>query len=98
MAGSTAAHAQATAGSIFGKAPVGATVSAHNTTGAQRHVSVDAKGRYTIGALPVGIYTVELELDGHVVSQKNGVQIIVGRGFKLDFDCANDQCKGPSNG
>lgn len=93
MVGSAAVQAQATAGNIFGKAPAGDTVRAKSTTnGMQRHVEVDAKGRYSIGALPVGIYTVTLEENGKAVVEHPNVRVIVNRGMKVDFDCAQGQC------
>jgi hypothetical protein len=93
VAGSAAVKAQATAGSVFGYAPAGQTVLAKSVTnGLSRHVTVDAKGRYNIGALPVGTYTVTLEKDGTPVTQHNNVPITVGRGSKVDFPCPQDQC------
>jgi hypothetical protein len=93
VTGPAAVNAQATAGSVFGYAPAGQTVLAKSVTnGLSRHVTVDAKGRYNIGALPVGTYTVTLEKDGAAVLQHNNVPITVGRGVKVDFPCAQDQC------
>lgn len=93
MAGSAAVYAQSTAGSIFGKAPAGDTVRAKSTTtGTQRHVEVDAKGRYTMSSLPNGVYTVTLEENGVAVVKHLNVQVIVGRGITVDFDCAQAQC------
>ena len=93
MAGSAAVDAQATAGNIFGKAPAGDTVRAKSTTnGIQRHVEVDAKGRYTIASLPIGVYTVTLEENGTPVVKHLNVQVIVNRGINVDFDCMQGQC------
>jgi hypothetical protein len=93
MVGSVAVQAQATAGHIFGKAPAGDTVRAKSTTtGLQRHVEVDAKGRYSISALPVGVYTVTLEENGKPVVKHLNVGVIVNRGIKVDFDCTQGQC------
>ena len=92
-AGSAAIHAQATAGNVFGKAPAGDTITAQSTTsGVQRQVQADAKGRYSIGQLPVGVYTVTLEEDGRPVVKHVNVPVVVGRGIKVDFDCAQGQC------
>ena len=86
VASSAALYAQATAGSIFGTAPAGDTISAKSTTtGFKRHVEVDSKGRYKIGALPVGVYTVILEKDGSAIEKHTNVGVIVGRGIKVDF-------------
>ena len=90
--GSNAVHAQATSGRIFGSAPAGETITAHNTTGVHRHVKADAKGRYTIGSLPMGVYTVALEKDGNAVDARSNIPLTVGRGAEIDFACANDQC------
>lgn len=92
-AGSFAVHAQATAGSIFGKAPAGETVRAKSlTTGLQRDVAADAKGRFVLRALPIGIYNVTLEKDGQPVLTRAKVQVVVGRGSHVDLDCAQDSC------
>jgi hypothetical protein len=90
--GSAAVNAQATAGNVFGIAPAGQTITAKSvTSGLSRQVTVDAKGRYNIGALPVGTYTVTLEKDGVPVLRHNNVPITVGRGAKVDL-CPQDQC------
>ena len=92
-AGSAAIHAQATAGNVFGKAPAGDTITAQSTTsGVQRQVQADAKGRYSISQLPVGVYTVTLEEDGRPVVKHVNVPVVVGRGIQVDFDCAQGQC------
>jgi hypothetical protein len=92
-AGSAAVYAQATAGNVFGKAPAGDTISAQSTTtGLQRQVQADAKGRYSIGPLPVGVYTVTLEENGRPVVKHVNVPVVVGRGIKVDFDCDQGQC------
>lgn len=93
--GSSAANAQATAGSIFGKAPAGETVSAKSTTnGMQRHVKVDSKGRYVLRALPNGVYNVMLEKDGQPTIKHTNVHVVIGRGSNVDFDCAQNMCSG----
>jgi Zn-dependent alcohol dehydrogenase len=94
VAGSAAVQAQATAGNVFGIAPAGQTVIAKSVTnGLSRHVTVDAKGRYNIGALPVGTYTVTLEKDGAPVLRHENIPVVVGRGIKVDL-CPQDQCAG----
>jgi hypothetical protein len=93
VAGSAAVHAQATAGDVFGKAPAGDTVTARNmNNGVQREVSVDAKGRYAIRSLPIGMYTVTLNTNGQPVAKHVNVPVVVGRGIKVDFDCAKGEC------
>lgn len=90
--------AQSTAGTVFGNAPAGSEVSAHSTTnGTQRTVHVGEDGRYALRALPTGVYDVTLEENGHPVAKHPKVPVIVGRGSKVDFDCAQDGCGKPSN-
>ena len=60
--------------------------------GMQRHVEVDEKGRYMLSSLPVGVYTVTLEENGKPVVKHPNVGVIVNRGIKVDFDCAQGQC------
>jgi len=92
-AGSVAVNAQSTAGHVFGAAPAGQTIMAKSTTsGLSRHVKADAKGRYTLAALPVGVYTVTLEKDGRAVEQRSNVKLVVGRGIKVDFTCPQEGC------
>lgn len=86
-AGSATVHAQSTAGMVFGKAPMGDTVSAHSTTtGTQRSVHVSSSGHYTLKGLPVGVYTVTLEENGKAVVKHPNVPVGAGRGSKVDFD------------
>lgn len=93
--GVTAVNAQATVGKVFGWAPSGETITVHGTTGAHRHTTANAKGRYDIGSLPMGIYTVALEKDGKVVDTRSNVRLTVGRGAEVDFACPQDQCAAP---
>ena len=93
VAGIATASAQATTGSIFGKAPAGYTVSARSTTtGAGRTVHVDASGRYSAPELPVGVYKVTLKNDGKALVEHPSVNVIVGRGVQVDFDCSKLKC------
>ncbi len=92
-AGSAAVYAQSTSGTVFGKAPAGDTVTAKSTTsGLERHDQADAKGRYSIGPLPTGTYTVTLVENGKPVIKHVNVPVVVGRGIKVDFDCVQGQC------
>lgn len=93
MAGAAAVNAQATAGKIFGKAPVGYAVVAHSTTtGGRRQVKVGSNGRYSIRELPLGTYTVTLKEGDQAVMKHLNVPVIVGRASEVDFDCAADKC------
>src|SRR6187402_1735678 len=85
--GSAGAIAQSTTGSIFGQAPVaeGETVQAKNTTGLTREVAVGADGRYSIGSLPLGSYTVALMQAGKAVDSRSNVTLQVGSGTEVSF-------------
>ena len=72
-------HAQSTTGSIYGNASNGATVTVKNESGLSRTVTVDASGRYNIGSLPVGNYTVTVESGGQVVGTRT-VTVRAGAG------------------
>lgn len=86
LAASSAVYAQATAGEVFGNAPAGSAITARSTTnGTQREVHVDERGRYSIHALPVGVYTVTMSENGKDVSKHPNVPVVVGRGIKVDF-------------
>lgn len=74
-------------GTIYGTvdAPAGATVSLQNLdTGLKRTVSVEANGRYTVTALPIGHYKVELIRDGKVVDTKE-TDVVIGQGVDASF-------------
>jgi outer membrane receptor for ferrienterochelin and colicin len=86
LGGTGAALAQSTVGSIFGSATPGQTVTATGTTGVTRTVTVDQSGRYTIGSLPVGTYSVSLMNNGATVSSRDNVGIKVGSGTEVSFN------------
>lgn len=74
-------------GTIYGTvdAPAGTTVSLHNLdTGLKRSVTVEANGRYTVTALPIGHYKVELIRDGKVVESKE-TDVVIGQGVDASF-------------
>ncbi|UPG89930.1 TonB-dependent receptor [Luteibacter aegosomaticola] len=77
--------AQATSGSLFGSATAGQTVTATSDTGVSRTVTVDQQGRYTIGQLPVGNYTVTLKQGDGVVDTRSNVTLRVGGGTDVSF-------------
>ncbi|WP_250628040.1 TonB-dependent receptor [Pinirhizobacter soli] len=85
--GSTAIFAQATTGSIFGQAPAaeGETVQVRSNSGVTREVAVDANGRYTIGSLPLGTYSVSLVKDGATIDSRSNVDLRVGSGTEVSF-------------
>src|SRR5699024_5622915 len=80
------AFGQATTGAIFGDAPQaqGETVMVQSSSGLTREVPV-TNGRFSIGDLPVGTYTVTLRRNGEVVNTRNNVTISVGRGRQVSF-------------
>jgi len=75
------AYAQSTTGSIQGNIPVEAgsatTVHVANNSGFSRTVTADANGRYSTGALPVGVYTITVKRGEEVIGTRN-VTVIVG--------------------
>jgi len=81
------AAAQSTTGSVYGNVPsaAGATVVVQSDTGLRRSATVDANGRYALGSLPVGRYSVTLQRDGQVVDKRDNVQLIVGAGTEVSF-------------
>lgn len=94
-----AATSQETGGAIFGWGPAGRTVTVKGvTSGARRHATINDSGRYTIGRLPLGVYTVTLEQEGKPVDTRSNVALKVGRGAEVDFACPDDQCAAPAGG
>jgi hypothetical protein len=92
LGGFVAAQAQTTVGRVFGVGPSGGMVVAHGTTGARRHATINAKGRYVLSTLPLGVYTVTLEKDGKSVDTRSNINLTVGGGAEIDFACPHDQC------
>src|ERR1700755_876100 len=68
-------YAQSTTGDIFGQVPAtpGETIQVTGSNGVTRTVPVDAQGRYRVGNLPLGNYTVSLMRDGAVVDSRKDV-------------------------
>jgi hypothetical protein len=88
----TAAHAQDTAGRIFGSAPAGESIVVHGSTGSHRHVTANSSGRYSFNTLSPGDYTVTLENDGKAVDTRSKISLLAGMGAEVDFACPNDKC------
>lgn len=79
------AYAQSTTGGIAGTVPQGESVLIENNSGFRREVPVDANGRYSLGNLPLGRYTVTA-LDGDaVVGTRENVVVTVGRVADVSF-------------
>ena len=92
------ASAQDTAGTVFGKAPLGYSVAVRSdATGAGRTVRVDASGRYSAHALPTGTYTVTLKQSEQAVAKHLNVPVIAGRGVEVDFNCSEIKCNEVAN-
>lgn len=90
---STAAFAQSTAGSLYGWAPAGQTISIKGTdSGFHRSVTANEKGHYSVNVVPAGSYVVTLEKDGQPVVTHQNVNVIVGRGQEVDFVCRGASC------
>ena len=85
-----AAWAQATNGTIYGKAPVasGETIQITGGAGYNRTITVGPSGKYSI-TLPVGTYTVSLLQDGRVVQTRTGVTPAAAGAVAVDFTSAN---------
>jgi hypothetical protein len=96
VAGISTASAQGTAGKVFGKAPVGYSITVHSdATGIGRTVKVDAEGRYSAAQLQPGIYTVTLKQDDQALAKHINVPVTVGRGIEVDFKCGEIKCNEP---
>jgi outer membrane receptor protein involved in Fe transport len=82
-----AAYAQSTTGSIYGTAPSesGLTIVISNQNGLNRTVPVSGNGRYNLGSLPVGTYTVELHRGEEVLQKRDNILLRVGSGTEVSF-------------
>ncbi|MCC5068425.1 TonB-dependent receptor [Xanthomonas campestris pv. raphani] len=82
-----AVYAQSTTGTIYGSAPseAGSTIVVQSDTGLSRTITIDANGRYNLGSLPVGAYTVTLKRGDQVVDTRKNVQLRVGSGTEVSF-------------
>lgn len=64
----------------------GVVVSATNTATNQVRTAVtDKEGRYYIGALPPGVYTIAAELAGFAPLQRKGVRLNIGQLVEMNF-------------
>lgn len=75
-------HAQATTGSIYGRAAPGQTVTIVSDTGFTRTVTADANGRYTAPTLAAGHYKVTAG------EKSQNVTVLVASGAQVDFAAA----------
>lgn len=79
------AHAQSTSGAISGSADAGSTIVIESSTGLSRTVVVDANGRFNVGSLPVGSYTVKQIKDGATVGTRS-ITVAVSSTADASFD------------
>lgn len=91
VAGSSAVQAEITTGRVFGHAPAGATVQVSSAEfGIDRVIPVNAKGRYQVAWLPIGVYTVTVVNNGQPLTKHPSVQIYLDSGSRVDFNCPMD--------
>ncbi len=73
-------QAQSAAGSVFGRAEAGATITIENTdTGTKREITADSSGRYAATQLPTGRYRITAN------GNSREVAVTVGTGTELNF-------------
>jgi hypothetical protein len=82
-------QAQSTTGNIYGSVGQGATVTVQNQSGLSRTATADADGRYNVGTLPVGSYTVTVQRDGQTVGTRT-VVVRAGAGSDVSFVSGGD--------
>jgi len=88
------AGAQQTTGNLAGRildeqksAVPGVTLTARNVaTGFTRTVTSDAEGGYRFTALPIGDYSVLVELTGFATIDRKGIVVNVGQTVSVDFE------------
>lgn len=90
LAGVGNVMAQSTTGSLYGTVAAGngQTIVIDSSGGVHRELSVDARGHYTTGQLPVGTYTVSLRRDGATVDSRKNINLLVGSGTEVSFAAA----------
>ncbi len=89
----TALHAQVVGGTLSGTItdPTGATLSnaqvlVHNDeTGNERHLTTGLDGRYSAPSIPVGTYTITVQLDGFASQHRTGIPLTVGQSKQIDI-------------
>lgn len=78
---STALAQSNTTGTVYGTAEPGTTVTIQNESGLQRNVVVGADGRYRVGSLPVGNYSVTSDK----TTEPRTVTVVIGGGAEVNF-------------
>ena len=92
LAVSTGAFAQSDRGTISGTVTdpdgsvvPGASVVAENTqNGAKYETITTSTGNYTLSQVPVGLYTLHIELTGFGRFRQEGIRIYVGQAARID--------------
>ncbi|SBV43026.1 Oar protein [Xanthomonas translucens pv. graminis] len=85
-----AVHAQSTTGSIFGSAPAsGTSILIQSDTGFSHTVPIDSNGRYSLGSLPIGNYSVILRRGEETIDTRKNIQLRVGSATEVSFATAN---------
>jgi outer membrane receptor protein involved in Fe transport len=81
------AFAQSNAtGTVYGTAASGSNlVLTNKETGFKRSVNLDNTGRFSLGGLPVGSYSVQVVKDGKVVNSNPEVDVRIGQGTEISF-------------
>ena len=81
------AYAQSNAtGTLFGNAAAGSTlVLTNKESGFKRSVNLDNSGRFSLGALPVGNYSVQVIKDGKVINSNPDVDVRIGQSSEVSF-------------
>ncbi|TQC56371.1 carboxypeptidase-like regulatory domain-containing protein, partial [Pantoea dispersa] len=90
------AQAQSTTGAVAGQAPADTQrILVRSDSGLSREVAVDARGRYSVGQLPLGTYTIIAKgADGSVLGSRDGVGLTVGGVTEVSFAPATTSLAG----
>ncbi|MCW0379091.1 hypothetical protein NB697_001937 [Xanthomonas sacchari] len=90
------AQAQSTTGAVAGQAPADTQrILVRSDSGLSREVAVDARGRYSIGQLPLGTYTIIAKgADGSVLGSRDGISLTVGAVTDVSFSPATTSLAG----
>ena len=90
----TTLHAQVVGGTLSGTVtdPSGATLTnaqvlVHNDeTGNERRLTTGPDGRYSAPSIPVGTYTITVELPGFATQHRTGIPLTVGQSKQIDIE------------
>ncbi|HEY6374779.1 MAG TPA: carboxypeptidase-like regulatory domain-containing protein [Edaphobacter sp.] len=98
IAALTTLHAQVVGGTLSGTItdPSGATlinaqVLVHNDeTGNERRLTTGSDGRYSAPSVPIGTYTITVQLDGFAPQHRTGIPLTVGQSKQIDIQLTVD--------